>query len=144
MDRAQSRSIKFVRPTDECDICEGIGINYGIERFEPVRSAVRENALWSAVVLCSHPDSISDATLDSTIAALSDVVETDKNIFCVGFAMDALIRLAPSADCRDLSRLERQSLADLVKVLLAELPLHSAESFARARLSQHSDRGDSP
>ena len=144
MDRAQSRSIKFVRPTDECDICEGIGINYGIERFEPVRSAVRENALWSAVVLCSHPDSISDATLDSTIAALSDVVETDKNIFCVGFAMDALIRLAPSADSRDLSRLERQSLADLVKVLLAELPLHSAESFARARLSQHSDRGDSP
>ena len=58
--------------------------------------------------------------------------------------MDALIRLAPSADSRDLSGLERQSLTDLVKVLLAELPLHSAESFARARLSQHSDRGDSP
>ena len=144
MDRAQSRSIKFVRPTNECDVCEGIGINYGIERFEPIRSAVRENALWSAVVLCSHPDKITDPTLDSTIAALSDVIETDKNIFCVGFAMDALIRLSPSAQTRELSGLERQNPAELVKDLLAKLPLRSAESFSRARHSMLSDRDDAP
>ena len=34
MDRAQERDIKFVRPTDECDVCEGIGINYGYGVFQ--------------------------------------------------------------------------------------------------------------
>ena len=50
MDRAQGRSIKFVRPTDECE-CEGGGVDFGFEQFKPVRSAVRENALWSMVIL---------------------------------------------------------------------------------------------
>ena len=133
MDRAQDRNIKFVRPTDECDICEGIGIDYGLERFEPVRSAVRENALWSVVILCSHPNNIRDATLESTIMALAEIVRNDKNIFCVGFAMDALIRVAPSVESRRLSRLEDHTVNDLVETLLAELPFHSAEAFARAR-----------
>jgi HEAT repeat protein len=44
MNIAQDRSIKFVRPTDECDVCEGIGINYGTDRFKRVRSAVRRCA----------------------------------------------------------------------------------------------------
>ena len=133
MDQAQDRNIKFVRPTDECDICEGIGIDYGLERFEPVRSAVRENALWSVVIICSHPNDIRDATLESTILALAEIVRNDENIFCVGFAMDALIRIAPSAESRRLSRLEDQRPNDLVETLLAELPLHSAEAFTRSR-----------
>lgn len=45
LDQAQRRSIKFVRPRGECDSCEGIGIKYDVERFEPGRSAVRENVL---------------------------------------------------------------------------------------------------
>ena len=122
-----------MRPTDECDICEGIGIDYGLERFEPVRSAVRENALWSVVIICSHPNDIRDATLESTILALAEIVRNDENIFCVGFAMDALIRIAPSAESRRLSRLEDQRPNDLVETLLAELPLHSAEAFTRSR-----------
>lgn len=47
-DRAQGRSIKFVRPTDDSDVCEGMGVTFDLKRFEPVRSAVRENTvLWS-------------------------------------------------------------------------------------------------
>jgi ectoine hydroxylase-related dioxygenase (phytanoyl-CoA dioxygenase family) len=54
-DRVQGRSIKFVRPTDDADVCEGMGMDYGLaERFAPVRSAVRENALWSPVILATR------------------------------------------------------------------------------------------
>lgn len=58
MSAAQGRSIKFVRPTDDCDVCEGDGVDFGLERFAPVRSAVRENALWSMVMLCSHGSAV--------------------------------------------------------------------------------------
>ena len=82
------------KPTDDSDVCEGIGIDYGVDRFEPVRSAVRENALWSLVILCSHgEDRLGDA-LEPARAALEEVVRSDANIFCVGFAIDALVRLA--------------------------------------------------
>ena len=94
MDRAQGRSIKFVRPTDECDVCEGGGVDYGIERFAAVRSAVRENALWSAVILCSHGSAVLGDVLAPAIARLKKVVRTDQNVINVGFAMDALGRLA--------------------------------------------------
>ena len=51
-----------IRPTDESDLCEGSGAPAGdlpilrpdgTRRFGQVRSAVRENALWSAVMLAS-------------------------------------------------------------------------------------------
>ena len=94
MDLAQQRSIKFVRPTDACDVCEGNGVDMGLERFEPVRSAVRENALWSMVILCSHGALLAGDALDPIIDALTEVVRSDRNVICVGFAMDALNRLA--------------------------------------------------
>ena len=94
MSRAQGRSIKFVRPTDDCDICEGVGIDFGLERFEPVRSAVRENALWSVVILCSYGTDILGTSLNSTMDALKTIIKNDPNVFDVGFAMDALTRLA--------------------------------------------------
>ena len=94
MDRAQNRNIKYVRPSDSSDICEGIGFDYGHERFKPVRSAVRENILWSAVILCSHGTDIFEDQLDDFVDALCRVIQTDENLFCVGSAMDALARLA--------------------------------------------------
>lgn len=93
MDRAQGRSIKLVRPTDECDVCEGIGIDYGQTRFKPVRSAVRENVLWSAVILCTHGPRLLGRVFDPFCEAMKHIVETDENIFVVGFAMDAFNRL---------------------------------------------------
>jgi hypothetical protein len=93
MDRAQGRSIKFVRPTDECDVCEGSGVDFGLERFEPVRSVVRENALWSAVILCSHGAAVTGAALEPAIDGLTEVIRGDRNAICVGYAMDALTRL---------------------------------------------------
>lgn len=93
MDRAQGRSIKLVRPTDECDVCEGIGIDYGLQRFQPVRSAVRENALWSIVILCSHGPKLLGQTLKPLCETLYRIIESEENIFVVGFAMDALNRL---------------------------------------------------
>ena len=93
MDLAQKRRIKYVRPTDDCDICEGGGGDYGYDRFEPVRSAVRENALWTLVIICSHGAAAFGTALQPAIAALQDVIRTDRNVFSIGFAMDALSRL---------------------------------------------------
>ncbi len=94
MSKAQGRSIKFVRPTDECDVCEGDGVTFDLERYQPVRSAVRENALWSIVMLCSHGPQVLGPALKPAIAALKEVVRADANVISVGYAMDALARLA--------------------------------------------------
>jgi len=133
MDRAQQRTIKFVRPTDECDVCEGGGIDFDLERFEPVRSAVRENALWSMVILCSHGAAVTGAALESTVLALKEVMQNDQNVFSVGFAMDALNRLAhlqPQDEGPSISQLQTDVLA-----LLGELPIRSWEALVRGGLS---------
>ena len=130
MDRAQGRSIKFVRPTDECDVCEGGGVDFDLERFKPVRSAVRENALWSMVVLCSHGTAIAGPALEPTARALQEVIRSDENAICVGFAMDALARLAHL-------RPEGETANDLqaeVSTLLAESPMRCWESLVRSGL----------
>merc|ERR1712098_929057 len=87
MDRAQQRSIKFVRPTDDCDVCEGGGVDFGLDRFQPVRSAVRENVLWAIVILCSHVAAVTGSVLEPTIQALKAVIQQDSNVICVGYAM---------------------------------------------------------
>ena len=130
MDRAQGRSIKFVRPTDECAVCEGGGVDFGLEQFKPVRSAVRENALWSMVILCSHGTAIAGPALEPTTRALREVIRSDENAICVGFAMDALGRLAHL-------RPEGETASDLqaeVSVLLAESPMRCWESLVRSGL----------
>ncbi len=133
MDLAQQRSIKFVRPTDECDVCEGNGVDMGLERFEPVRSAVRENALWSMVILCSHGAHLAGDALDATIDALKDVVRGDKNVICVGFGMDALTRLVhletPDRASTSLDRLRH----DLLEIL-GESPIRCWEALVRGGL----------
>ncbi|MDE0008615.1 MAG: hypothetical protein OXS50_10085, partial [Gammaproteobacteria bacterium] len=126
MNIAQDRSIKLVRPTDECDVCEGIGIDYGVERFEPVRSVVRENALWSAVILCSHGVDVLGSSLGAAVEALVHVVRTDRNVFSVGLAVDALGRLANAQDADPAL-----DLASTLEGLLSELPIHSWETFVR-------------
>jgi HEAT repeat protein len=93
MDRAQRRSIKYVRPTDDSDLCEGGGVDFGCARFEPVRSAVRENALWALVIICSHGAAVVGTALQPALAALEEVIRTDRNVLSVGFAMDAVSRL---------------------------------------------------
>ena len=135
MDRAQGRSIKYVRPTDECDICEGGGVDYGQARFELVRSAVRENALWSLVILSSHgPDALGKA-LPSTIEALEEVVRSDQNVICVGFAMDALTRLA---HIRAEDNSTAEALRDRLHDVLGQSPVRAWEALVRGGL----DAGD--
>ena len=130
MNIAQKRHIKIVRPTDQCDVCEGIGINYGMARFKPVRSAVRENALWSTVILCSHGARMLGAALEPLIECLAGVVREDANLFSVGSALDALNRLARlhPDDCSALARERFHALA-------ADMPTHSWESLARGGLA---------
>ncbi len=128
MDRAQKRSIKFVRPTDDSDICEGIGVDFGLARFEPVRSAVRENALWSLVILCSHGTGVLGGALQPVLDALEEVVQQDRNVFCVGLAIDAMNRLAHAMveEGQGKASLER------VQSLVRDLPLRNWESLLRA------------
>ncbi len=131
MDRAQGRSIKLVRPTDECDVCEGIGIDYGQERYEPIRSAVRENSLWSLVVLCSHGPSSLGQSLDSAIQCLTEIVTSDKNVFCAGFAMDALSRLVHLDPGESSHSSARRKLSSNLRSILATSPIHPTESLIR-------------
>ena len=135
MDQEQQRSIKFVRPTDECDVCEGGGVDFNVERFKPVRSAVRENVLWSIVILCSHGAAITGAALEPTIIALKEVIRNDQNVICVGFAMDALNRLTNlrSPD-KTATPLIEDLRANLLKTL-KESPVQSWESLVRGGLS---------
>ena len=135
MNIAQGRNIKFVRPTDECDVCEGIGINYSVERFKRVRSAVRENALWSLVILCSHGPGVLGDALAPTVETLAEVARKDENVFCVGSALDALTRLATlGTDEEPLST--RAKVRELLETLLRDMPIHSWEPLVRSGLSR--------
>ena len=133
MDRAQNRSIKMVRPNDECDVCEGIGFDYGQSRYEPVRSVVRENALWSLVMLCSHgADKLGDE-LPEVITALSKVITEDKNVFSVGLAMDCLQRLV--AVGTPSSNTDVVKLAESLDAIFATSPIHSLEALVASGMS---------
>eukprot|EP00446_Apocalathium_sp_SHHI-4_P068250 CAMPEP_0177535234 /NCGR_PEP_ID=MMETSP0369-20130122/56438_1 /TAXON_ID=447022 ORGANISM="Scrippsiella hangoei-like, Strain SHHI-4" /NCGR_SAMPLE_ID=MMETSP0369 /ASSEMBLY_ACC=CAM_ASM_000364 /LENGTH=648 /DNA_ID=CAMNT_0019017371 /DNA_START=14 /DNA_END=1957 /DNA_ORIENTATION=- len=132
MDAAQRKMIKFVRPTDDCDVCEGSAVRepLGLEahfagRFERGRSAVREHALWAVVILCSQGASRFWQGLGSIVEALADVARRDKNAVCVGFAVDALHRLATHAEGLEASVLE--PLRQLCVTLRAEEPVCSWE-----------------
>ncbi len=135
MDIAQGRGIHFVRPNDESDVCEGGSKVTEFERFEQVRSAVRENALWSFVILCSHGCDVIGPALEQAVLALKEVIRDDKNVISVGFAMDALNRIA------NLRPKDGESLplvndlqADLPAVL-GESPMHCWESLVRGGLN---------
>lgn len=127
MDRAQSRSIKMVRPTDECDVCEGIGFAYGQTRYEPVRSVVRENALWAMVIVCSHGADKLGEFVPVLIETLEHIVANDKNVFSVGLAMDALQRLSSieSAYPNDTTAKLSTSITDTFK----HTPIYSLEAL---------------
>lgn len=137
MDQAQRKMIKFVRPTEECDVCEGSAVreplgqeDYFRSRFRPVRSAVRENSLWSLVMLCSQRRELLGDVLLPTADVLVHVVELDENVVCVGFALDALHRLAYGEGelGKDIEISLRQECARLVQ----EVPVRSLEPLSRS------------
>lgn len=80
---------------------------------KPVRSGVRENALWSLVMLCTHAATASAAASEHVTECLVDVIETDENACAIGYAMDALHRLGmhlPTADAAFRRAMARTSL----------------------------------
>jgi hypothetical protein len=105
--------LKMWRPCDENDVCEGGGIvptagelaavALPPDRFQRVRSTVRENVGWSLVMVTTHTlptvprrERLAQRLLDG----LRTVIHSDPGIVSVGFAIDALHRLAatePSA-----------------------------------------------
>jgi hypothetical protein len=108
MDQAQERDIKFVRPTDECDVCEGIGINYDHDRFSKVRSVIRENSLWSLVIICEQKTFDLTDCFESMSRTLENIVVDDRNLFAVGLAADAWNRLINNhgeSRCEEVNRL---------------------------------------
>lgn len=131
MSRAQGRSIKFVRPTDDSDVCEGNGIDFGLERFKPVRSAVRENTLWSIVILCSHGTEIIGSMLEPTVQALKKVIHDDENVICVGFAMDALNRVANLGPDEVKASAVVSDLQSELPSILGESPVRAWEALVR-------------
>ncbi|NKC01174.1 MAG: hypothetical protein GKR90_22125 [Pseudomonadales bacterium] len=122
MDRAQGRSIKFVRPTDDCDVCEGIGISLGHERYEPVRSIVRENALVSLVIAVTQQVELTESTATGLTERLLEVAAKDANMFAAGLAMDVLCRFLGVQDAR-------------VQALLSDQPTLCLPSLSRSGLT---------
>lgn len=133
MDREQNRSIKMVRPNDDCDVCEGIGFDYGQSRYEPVRSIVRENVLWALVILCSHGAEKLGDELPTVISAMRRVIEEDKNVFSVGLAMDCLQRLLNMA--RPSSNTVLAKLEDSIDAIFATTPIYSLEALIASGMS---------
>ncbi len=121
MDKAQGRSIKFVRPVDDCDVCEGIGMDYGQPRFEPVRSAVRENALVALVIVATHGQRLAPHERTQLADSLADIVSCDANVFAAGLALDALTRLTGKAG------------SELLDEARATMPIFCRESLLRAQ-----------
>ena len=134
MDRAQGKSIKFVRPTEDCDVCEGIGIDYKQDRYEPVRSVVRENVLWAMVILSSHGESALGSSLDAVITSMTKVVAEDKNVFSVGLAMDVLQRLVAKTPTAERSKSIENLNNDLAHVF-SLTPIHSLEALVSSGMS---------
>ena len=130
MSKSQNRSIKFVRPTDFCDICEGDGTDLGQSRFKPVRSALRENVLWSLVIICSHGIKYLGNTSDRIIKVLCEIIRSESNPICVGLAMDALTRLA----CLGKKTTSSNQLRAELESILKQSPLQPWESLIRAGL----------
>ncbi len=147
VDEAQGGRIHHMRPTEECDICEGWGKDFGFDRFEPVRSAVRENVLCSLVILSSHGTEIMGPALEPTVLALKAVVREDKNVFCVGFAMDALNRLVhlPPEDEKAPPRNPRPLLRELqadLPTILSQSPVQAWESLLRGGFHSTQDNAN--
>ena len=134
MDRAQSKSIKFVRPTPECDVCEGIGIDYKQDRYEPVRSVVRENTLWSLVILSSEGAIPLGESLEPVIEQCKQVVAEDTNVFSVGLAMDVLQRLVAYTSEIECNASVKQLEKDLPQIFSAT-PIHSLEALLASGMS---------
>jgi hypothetical protein len=118
-----------VRPDDDSDVCEGFGIDFGLDRFDLVRSAVRENALWSMVILCSHGASVLGDALEPAIQALRNVVRNDRNVSSVGYAQDALTRLAHVRPDAGSPPPALAALREELLEVLAEAPIQCGEAL---------------
>ena len=145
MDRAQGRSIKFTRPTDDCDVCEGGAFDPVHDQFAPVRSAVRENALWSLVIAASHGTAVIGSALEPLMEALHEVVRSDQNLFCVGSAMDALARLTHLPAPGQEPAPEARTLRDEVIAAVNAAPVRPWDSlvcsgFDPAAIKDYADR----
>ena len=75
--------------------------------------------------------------MEPTIAALREVIGTDQNVICVGFAMDALNRLAnlnPDGDATPSIK----ALRDTLPATLKESPIRPWEALVRGGLNSGS------
>jgi hypothetical protein len=128
---------------DEADVCEGMGITFDLPRFSPVRSAVRENCLWSLVILCTHifragparlveEGSSAQPLVLELAEALASVASHDPNVFCVGFAMDALRRLARGASDDGARRFEEGTAAVVATTVRARVKQLAADAMHQA------------
>ena len=138
MDLAQQRNIKFVGPTDECDVCEGLGVDLGFKNFKPERSAVRENSLWALVIICSHGEALTEETMEVVITKLKEVILEDTNVISVGFAMDALSRLLNLSQNTNVKSSLIQKNKDEFPSLILSSPIHYRESLKRSGFDNQS------
>ena len=125
----QKRGLKQCIVDDYSDLCEGGGQSGRGDgdatqrRLKPVRSGVRENALWALVMLCTHGGASAAADAESVPQALADVSGKDENVCAIGYAMDALNRLGAHLP----------SAAVLLRGAMAETTLFPVDALSRPR-----------
>ena len=110
-------------------------MDFGYARFEPVRSAVRENALWALVIICSHGAAVVGTALQPALAALEQVIRTDRNVLSVGFAMDALSRLVNLSGGDTVAQATVRDARAALPALLRASPIQPWEALAPGGMS---------
>lgn len=97
---------------------------------------MRENALWSTVILAAQGADVLAANgggpaLHRAVATLVAVVRTDQNVIDVGFAMDALHRLASSVGAAETDE-QLLGMMQTAEAVIMEAPMRSWESLCRS------------
>ncbi len=100
---------------------------------------MRENALWSLVMLCSHGAAELGEGVATTIAALMRVIREDENAICVVFAMDAISRLAHLRPETEPATPRIAELRQSLHEVLDTSPVWSWESLVRTGLQRASE-----
>ena len=110
--------------TDESDLCEGasgaaatlsdiVSPIDDTQRFHRVRSGVKEGAGWGIVMLCSNiAGLVEPADLERVAESLVQIILHDNNVIVVGFALDALVRIAVGLGPTSTARASAEKLVN--------------------------------
>jgi hypothetical protein len=85
-------------------------------------------------MLCSHGEEVLGENLDSLLEELKKIIREDQNVISVGFAMDALSRLAHLRVGEEAPSTSIIELSTDLETILNSSPIQCWESLVRSGL----------